>query len=61
MVSDEVNMEQAIENVLKKYPHFTGSSEGEEETNGFKKVGGGKGKEKTNMDEALKAAFGLNN
>lgn len=59
MVSDEVTMEQAIENVLKKYPHFTGSSEGEEETNGFKKVGGGKGSQKKGSEEALKAAFGI--
>ncbi|QLY79188.1 hypothetical protein [Clostridium intestinale] len=59
MVSDEVTMEQAIENVLKKYPHFTGSSEGEEETNGFKKVGGGKGEQKKSSEEVLKAAFGI--
>ncbi len=59
MVSDEVTMEQAIENVLKKYPHFTGSSEGEEETNGFKKVGGGKGEQKKSSEDVLKAAFGI--
>jgi hypothetical protein len=61
MISDETTMEQAIEKVLKKYPHFTGANEGEEENNGFRKVGGEKGSQKKNSEEALKSAFGIKN
>ncbi|NRW85117.1 hypothetical protein, partial [Clostridium beijerinckii] len=60
MVSDEITIDQAIDKVLEKYPHFKGETTTEEDQKGFKKVGGGKGA-KVNMDEALKAAFGIKN
>lgn len=58
MVSDDVTIDQAIDKVLEKYPHFK-SENTEESQTGFKKVGAGQGKGKVNMDEALKAAFGV--
>lgn len=60
MVSDEVTIEQAIDKVLEKYPHFKGGEETNgEEQKGFTKVGSSGAKGKANSDEALKAAFGI--
>jgi hypothetical protein len=56
MVSDDVTIDQAIDKVLEKYPHF---KEQETEEKGFKKVGSSGNKEKQTTDEALKAAFGI--
>lgn len=58
MVSDDVTIDQAIDKVLEKYSHFKNETSTDEQ-NGFQKIGGEKGKEKVNMDEALKAAFGI--
>lgn len=57
MVSDDVTVDQAIDKVLEKYPHFKGDSVTEESQVGFKKVGADKAKGKVNMNDALKAAF----
>ena len=62
MVSDDVTIEQAIDKVLEKYPHFKGGEQpSEEDQKGFKKIGSGGAKGKANADEALKAAFGIKN
>ncbi|MDP4144496.1 MAG: hypothetical protein Q8936_08450 [Bacillota bacterium] len=59
LVTDEVTIEQAIDKVIEKYPSFKGEVQVQkEEQKGFK-IGSGGGKGKTNMDEALKAAFGI--
>ncbi len=60
MVTEEVTIEQAVDKVLEKYPHFKGGEQSnEEEQKGFKKIGSGGAKGKANADEALKAAFGI--
>ena len=61
MVSDDVTIEQAIDKVLEKYPHFKGGEQSneEEQQKGFKKIGSNGAKGKAASDEALKAAFGI--
>lgn len=59
MVSDDVTIDQAIDKVLEKYPHFKGEQESNEEQKGFKKIGSNGAKGKAASDEALKAAFGI--
>ncbi|NOW85316.1 hypothetical protein B0H39_003197 [Clostridium beijerinckii] len=61
MISDDVTIEQAIDKILEKYPHFKGETTTEEDQKGFKKVGSGGGKGKTTTNEAIKAAFGIKN
>lgn len=59
MVTEEVTIDQAIDKVLEKYPHFKGSEESnEEDQKGFKKIGSSGAKGKVNADEALANAFG---
>lgn len=56
-VSNDVNIEQAIDKVLEQYPHFK-NEEQQEEQKGFK-LGGKAGKDKVNQDAKLRAIFGL--
>ncbi|NSB16463.1 hypothetical protein [Clostridium beijerinckii] len=58
MVSDDVTIDQAIDKVLEKYPHFKGEAATEEQK-GFKKIGAPGSKGSKANEEALKAAFGI--
>lgn len=59
MVSDDVTIDQAIDKVLEKYPHFKGESSTEEEQKGFKRVGAGQGNGgKATASDALAKIFG---
>ncbi|MFT8347692.1 hypothetical protein [Clostridium saccharoperbutylacetonicum] len=59
MVSDDVTIDQAIDKVLEKYPHFKGETTTEQEQKGFKKIGAPGSKGNKANEEALKAAFGI--
>lgn len=56
MVTEEVNIEQAIDKVLEKYPSFKGEQQ-QEEQKGFK-IGADGQKQKENPNDALSRAFG---
>jgi len=56
MVTDEINIEQAIDKVLEKYPSFKGEQQ-QEENKGFK-IGAGAEQSKNNVNDALSRAFG---
>lgn len=56
MVTDELNIEQAIDKVLEKYPSFKGEQQ-QEENKGFK-IGAGAEQTKGNANDALAAIFG---
>lgn len=56
MVTDELNIEQAIDKVLEKYPSFKGEQQ-QEENKGFK-IGAGAEQTKNNVNDALSRAFG---
>lgn len=56
MVTDELNIEQAIDKVLEKYPSFKGEQQ-QKEPQGFK-IGAGTEQSKNNVDDALSRAFG---
>jgi len=58
MVSEEVTIEQAIDKVLEKYPHFKGGEQSNEDEKGFKKIGSSGARGKVIADEALANAFG---
>lgn len=57
MVTDELNIEQAIDKVLEKYPSFKGEQQQQEENKGFK-IGAGAEQTKNNVNDALSRAFG---
>ncbi|GAA0118909.1 hypothetical protein M3X99_00965 [Clostridium perfringens] len=56
MISDDVNMDQAVDKVLEKYPSFKGVQQ-QEENKGFK-IGAGSEGQKENVNDALSRAFG---
>lgn len=56
MVNDDLTMEQAIDEVLEKYPSFKGQQQKEEEK-GFI-IGASSQKQKENTNDALARAFG---
>ncbi|EPB8178459.1 hypothetical protein ACRTAO_001120 [Clostridium perfringens] len=56
MISDDVNMDQAVDKVLEKYPSFKGVQQ-QDENKGFK-IGAGSEKQKENVNDALSRAFG---
>ncbi|WP_291649921.1 hypothetical protein [Clostridium sp.] len=57
MVTDELNIEQAIDKVLEKYPSFKGEQQQQEDNKGFK-VGAGVEQTKGNTKDALASIFG---
>lgn len=57
MASEDVNIEQAIDKVLEKYPSFKGEQQQEEQNKGFK-IGAGSETTKSNANDALASIFG---
>jgi len=57
MVTDEINIEQAIDKVLEKYPSFKGAEQQKEEQKGFK-IGAGSSDNGKASDDTLAKIFG---